>query len=202
MAIYTKSIERLIKELSRLPGIGPRSAERIAFAILTSKKIDADGLSEAIKDVKHKTSYCKTCFNLAEGDICAICGDSSRDRSTICVAEKTADVLAIERSHEHRGLYHVLGGKLSPLDGIGPDQLRIKELIKRASSPDIKEIILALSSDTEGETTALYLIRVFNKNKIKIKITRLAYGLPVGGDIEFVDEVTLGKALEGRKEIT
>ena len=116
--------------------------------------------------------------------------------------QKTADVLAIERSHEHRGLYHVLGGKLSPLDGIGPDQLRIKELIKRASSPEIKEIILALSSDTEGETTALYLIRVFNKNKIKIKITRLAYGLPVGGDIEFVDEVTLGKALEGRKEIT
>ncbi|MCK4519327.1 MAG: recombination protein RecR, partial [Candidatus Omnitrophica bacterium] len=190
MAVYTKSIERLIKELSRLPGIGPRSAERIAFSILTSKKIDADGLSEAIKDVKHKTSYCKTCFNLAEGDVCAICGDSGRDRLTICVVEKTADALAIERSHEHRGLYHVLGGKLSPLDGIGPDQLRIKELIKRAASSEIKEIILALSSDTEGETTALYLIRVFDRNKIKAKITRLAYGLPVGGDIEFVDEVT------------
>jgi recombination protein RecR len=200
MSVYTKSIEKLIKELSKLPGIGPRSAERIAFAILHNKKVDAPALSEAISDVKNKTSYCKTCFALSEGDICSICKNDQRDKSVICVVEKSADVFAIERSHEYKGLYHVLGGKLSPLEGIGPDQIKIKELINRVNKANIKEVILALSSDTEGETTALFLSRLLAKKKVKI--TRLAQGLPVGGDIEYVDEVTLGRALENRREVS
>jgi len=200
MSVYTKSIEKLIKELSRLPGIGPRSAERIAFAILNNEKIDAQGLSEAISDVKNKTSHCKICFGLAEGDICNICNNDQRDKESICVVEKSADVFAIERSHEYKGLYHVLGGKIAPLDGIGPDQIKIKELMDRISKEKVKEVILALSSDIEGETTALFISRLFSKKKIKL--TRLAQGLPVGGDIEFVDEVTLGRALENRREVT
>jgi len=200
MSVYTKSIEKLIKELSRLPGIGPRSAERIAFAILNNEKIDAQGLSEAISDVKNKTSHCKICFGLAEGDICNICNNAQRDKESICVVEKSADIFAIERSHEYKGLYHVLGGKIAPLDGIGPNKIKIKELIDRLSKEKVKEVILALSSDIEGETTALFISRLFSKKKIKL--TRLAQGLPVGGDIEFVDEVTLGRALENRREVT
>ena len=200
MSVYTKSIEKLIKELSRLPGIGPRSAERIAFAILNNEKIDAQGLSEAISDVKNKTSHCKICFGLAEGDICNICNNDQRDKESICVVEKSADVFAIERSHEYKGLYHVLGGKIAPLDGIGPNKIKIKELIDRLSKEKVKEVILALSSDIEGETTALFIARLLSKKKVKL--TRLAQGLPVGGDIEFVDEVTLGRALENRREVT
>jgi recombination protein RecR len=200
MSAYTKSIEKLIKELSRLPGIGPRSAERIAFAILNDKKVDAQSLAEAISDVKNKTSHCKICFALAEGVICNICNNEQRDKSTICVVEKSGDIFAIERSHEYKGLYHVLGGKLAPLEGIGPDQIKIKELIERVNKGKIKEVILALSSDTEGETTALFISRLLSKKKVKV--TRLAQGLPVGGDIEFVDEVTLGRALENRREIS
>jgi recombination protein RecR len=200
MSAYTKSIEKLIKELSRLPGIGPRSAERIAFAILNNERIDAQGLSEAISDVKNKTNHCKVCFGLAEGDICNICNNDQRDKECICIVEKSADIFAIERSHEYKGLYHVLGGKIAPLDGIGPDQIKIKELIERLSKSKVKEVILALSSDTEGETTALFISRLLSKKKVKV--TRLAQGLPVGGDIEFVDEVTLGRALENRREVT
>jgi len=200
MSVYTKSIEKLIKELSRLPGIGPRSAERIAFAILNNEKIDAQGLSEAISDVKNKTSHCKICFGLAEGDICNICNNAQRDKESICVVEKSADIFAIERSHEYKGLYHVLGGKIAPLDGIGPNKIKIKELIDRLSKEKVKEVILALSSDIEGETTALFIARLLSKKKVKL--TRLAQGLPVGGDIEFVDEVTLGRALENRREVT
>jgi len=200
MSVYTKSIEKLIKELSHLPGIGPRSAERIAFAILNNEKIDAQGLSEAISDVKNKTSHCKVCFGLAEGDICNICNNHQRDKETICVVEKSADIFAIERSHEYKGLYHVLGGKIAPLDGVGPDHIKVKELIDRLSKGKIKEVILALSSDTEGEITALFISRLLLKKKVKV--TRLAQGLPVGGDIEFVDEVTLGRALENRREVT
>ena len=200
MSVYTKSIEKLIKELSRLPGIGPRSAERIAFAILNDSKVDAFGLSEAINDVKNKTVFCKVCFALSEGGVCNICGNHQRDKGIICVVEKSADVFAIERSHEYRGLYHVLGGKIAPLEGIGPDQVRIKELLERVNKGGIEEVILALSSDTEGETTALFISRLLLKKKVKV--TRLAQGLPVGGDIEFADEVTLGRALENRREVT
>lgn len=200
MAIFTKSLERLIKELSKLPGIGPRSAERIAFFLLKADKEEARGLSQAIEDVKEKTAYCKTCFNLSEGDACRICSDDSRDKATICVVEKPTDVSAIERTHDYKGLYHVLGGKIVPLEGIGPDKLKIKELISRVKKNEIKEIILALSSDTEGETTSLYLLKQFKP--LKIKVTRLGQGLPVGGDIEYVDEITLSKAIENRRDIT
>lgn len=200
MAIYTKSIERLIKELSKLPGIGPRSAERITFHILAAKDKEADSLSSAVKDVKDKTFYCKVCYNLSEDDTCQICDNNIRDKSVICVVEKPTDISAIEKTHEYNGLYHVLGGKLSPLDGVGPDRLKIRELLKRLDLSKIKEIIIATSSDTEGETTALYLSGILKPKKVKV--TRLAHGLPVGGDIEYVDEITLSKALENRREIT
>ena len=199
MSAYTKSIEKLIKELSKLPGIGPRSAERIALFILKYPYKEAKALSSAIEDVKEKTSYCQICYNLSEGDLCRICADANRDRSIICVVEKPTDVAAIEKTHDYKGLYHVLGGKLSPLDGIGPDKLKINELVRRVDSEKIKEVIIATSSDTEGETTCLYIVRVLKPKKVKL--TRLAQGLPVGGDIEYVDEITLGKAIEGRKEI-
>jgi len=199
MSAYTKSIEKLIKELSKLPGIGPRSAERIALFILKYPYKEAKALSSAIEDVKEKTSYCQVCYNLSEGDLCRICADANRDRSIICVVEKPTDVAAIEKTHDYKGLYHVLGGKLSPLDGIGPDKLKINELVRRVDSEKIKEVIIATSSDTEGETTCLYIVRVLKPKKVKL--TRLAQGLPVGGDIEYVDEITLGKAIEGRKEI-
>ncbi len=199
MSAYTRSIEKLIKELSKLPGIGPRSAERIALFILKYPYKEAKALSSAIEDVKEKTSHCQICYNLSEGDLCRICADANRDRSIICVVEKPTDVAAIEKTHDYKGLYHVLGGKLSPLDGIGPDKLKINELARRVDSEKIKEVIIATSSDTEGETTCLYIVRVLKPKKVKL--TRLAQGLPVGGDIEYVDEVTLGKAIEGRKEI-
>ncbi len=199
MSAYTRSIEKLIKELSKLPGIGPRSAERIALFILKYPYKEAKALSSAIEDVKEKTSHCQICYNLSEGDLCRICADANRDRSIICVVEKPTDVAAIEKTHDYKGLYHVLGGKLSPLDGIGPDKLKINELARRVDSEKIKEVIIATSSDTEGETTCLYIVRVLKPKKVKL--TRLAQGLPVGGDIEYVDEITLGKAIEGRKEI-
>jgi recombination protein RecR len=200
MAAYTKSIEELIKELSRLPGIGPRSAERIALHILKYPYAEAKKLSQVIDDVKKKTKHCQLCYNFSEAGLCRICQNETRDKSTICVVEKPTDVAAIEKSHDYKGLYHVLGGKLSPLDGIGPDKLRIDELLERVKSKEVNEVIIATSSDTEGETTALYLIRLLREKKIKI--TRPAYGLPVGGEIEYVDEVTLGKALENRKEVS
>ncbi len=200
MAVYTKSIERLIKELSKLPGIGPRSAERITLHILRYPYKEAKKLSSIIEDVKKKTKHCKVCYNLSEGDLCRICADDNRDKSTICVVEKPTDVSAIEKTHEFKGSYHVLGGKLSPLDGIGPDKLKIDELKKRIDLSKVKEVIIATSSDTEGETTALYLVRILKPKKVKI--TRPAYGLPVGGDIEYVDEVTLGRAFENRKEVS
>ncbi|HDM37790.1 MAG TPA: recombination protein RecR, partial [Candidatus Omnitrophica bacterium] len=171
MSAYTKSIEKLIKELSKLPGIGPRSAERIALFILKYPYKEAKALSSAIEDVKEKTSYCQICYNLSEGDLCRICADANRDRSIICVVEKPTDVAAIEKTHDYKGLYHVLGGKLSPLDGIGPDKLKINELVRRVDSEKIKEVIIATSSDTEGETTCLYIVRVLKPKKVKL--TRL-----------------------------
>ena len=200
MAIYTKSIEGLIRELSKLPGIGPKSAERITLHILKYPQAEAKKLSLSIEDVKTKTKRCKTCYNFSEGDICRICLDVNRDKSTICVVEKAPDVAAIDKANGYKGLYHVLGGKLVPLDGIGPDRLTIEELKKRIKSSKIKEVIIATSSDTEGETTALYLYRILKP--LKVKITRPAFGLPVGCEIEYVDEITLGRAFENRKEVS
>lgn len=197
---YTKSMEKLISELTKLPGIGQKSAERLALHILKSSKEDAKTLSEAIIKLKETISFCKNCYNFSEGDICHICKDPSRDKTTILVIEGPNDILAIEKTGTYRGLYHVLLGAISPLDGIGPDEIKIKELIHRIKTEKIKEVIIATDSDTEGETTALYLTKLI-KNQ-GVKTTRIAYGLPVGSHLEYADQATLARALEGRREIS
>jgi recombination protein RecR len=194
----SESISSLIDELSKMPGIGPKSAQRLAFYILKISRQEARSLSEAITAVKEKVRRCSVCFNLTEEDPCAICRDEKRDRSTVCVVEEANDVLAVEKSSEYRGLYHVLGGALSPLDGIGPDELHIKELLERLGT-GIKEVILATNPNVEGEATALYLTGLLKP--LRIRITRVARGLPVGGDLEYADQATLARALEGRVEL-
>lgn len=194
----SESISNLIDELSKMPGIGPKSAQRLAFYILKVSRQEARSLSEAITAVKEKVRRCSACFNLTEEDPCAICRDEKRDRSTVCVVEEANDVLAVEKSSEYRGLYHVLGGALSPLDGIGPDELHIKELLERLGT-GIKEVILATNPNVEGEATALYLTGLLKP--LHIRITRVARGLPVGGDLEYADQATLARALEGRVEL-
>ncbi|OGW40343.1 MAG: recombination protein RecR [Nitrospirae bacterium RBG_13_39_12] len=192
-------IENLIAELTKLPGIGRKTAQRLAFYILSMSEEDAKGISNAINEVKDKARFCNECFNITDGDICSICSNSSRDRSKICVVEEPSNILIIERSKSFTGLYHVLLGALSPIDGLTPDKIKINELIKRVGKNEIKEIIIATNPNTKGEMTAQYireLLKPFN-----IKVTRIAYGLPMGGDIEFADEVTLGKAIEGRREL-
>lgn len=191
------SVERLVEELSKMPGIGRKTAQRLTFYILKSRKEEAESLAKAILDVKSKVNYCSICYNITEEDPCSICKDSKRDRSIICVVEEANDVLALDRTEEYKGLFHVLGGTLSPLDGIGPDDLRIKELLNRLKK-DVKEVILATNPDTEGEATAIYLSKLIKP--LGIKVTRIARGLPVGGDLEFADQVTLIRALEGRIE--
>ncbi|KPK39472.1 MAG: recombination protein RecR [Omnitrophica WOR_2 bacterium SM23_29] len=197
---YTKSMEKLISELTKLPGIGQKSAERLALHILKSSKEDAKALSETIIRLKETISFCKNCYNFSEGDICHICKDPGRDKTTILVIEGPNDILAIEKTGTYRGLYHVLLGAISPLDGVGPDELKIKELIHRIKTEKIKEVIIATDSDTEGETTALYLTKLI-KNQ-GVKTTRIAYGLPVGSHLEYADQATLARALEGRREIS
>lgn len=192
-------IENLITQLTKLPGIGRKSAQRLAFFILTMSPDDAKGIASAIIDVKDKARFCSTCFNITDTDPCNICSDSERDKSRICVVEEPSNILAIERTRSFDGTYHVLLGALSPLDGITPDRLKINELAKRIQSDSVKEVILATNPNTKGEMTAQYIteiIRPFN-----VRITRIAYGLPIGSDIEFADEVTLSKALEGRREM-
>jgi recombination protein RecR len=189
----------LIKEFSKMPGIGPKTAERLAFYILKLSKDDARHLSQSILNVKSTIRFCKTCNNLSEGDICLICQDESRNRAIICVVEEPNDVSAIEKMGRFNGVYHVLLGRLSPLDGIGPEALKIKELIERTKRDKIKEVILATNSDTEGETTALYLAKLLKP--YKHKITRLAHGIPVGSDLKYADQATLMKAIEGRLEM-
>jgi recombination protein RecR len=200
MAMFktSQSISRLIDELAKMPGIGPKSAQRLAFYILKIPEEEAFSLADAVKSVKEKVRHCSTCFNLTEDDPCAICGDETRDAITICVVEEANDVLALEKIGEYRGLYHVLGGALSPLDGIGPDDLHIKELMDRLRH-GIKEIILATNPNVEGEATALYLMKLIKP--LKIKVTRVARGLPVGGDLEYADQATLTRALEDRIEL-
>jgi recombination protein RecR len=191
-------IQRLISELSRLPGIGQRTAQRLAFHILRADDAEAFGLADAIREVREKVGLCEICFNLAEGPRCRICTDSSRDGSLICVVEEPADVIPIERTHEYRGLYHVLGGALSPIDGIDPEDLRIDELVRRVDEGDVSEVVLATNPTTTGEATALHIAELVRD---RVTITRLASGLPVGADLEHADEVTLGRALSGRRAL-
>ncbi|MDZ4168751.1 MAG: recombination mediator RecR [Coriobacteriia bacterium] len=196
---YPTPIQRLLEELERLPGVGPKSAQRIAYWLLTVETSDADRLASAISEVKRSIHFCPRCFNFAEDELCGVCSDPQRDESMICVVEEPRDLAAVERTHEYRGLYHVLHGAVSPIDGIGPDQLRMRELIERLGSADVTEIVVATNPNVEGETTALYLARLIKP--LGIRVTRIASGLPVGGDIEFADEVTLGRALEARREM-
>jgi recombination protein RecR len=192
-------IENLIAQLSKLPGIGRKTAQRLAFFILTMSEEDAKGISKAINEVKEKARFCKECFNITETEICRICSNSSRDRSKLCVVEEPSNIIVIERTRSFDGLYHVLLGALSPIDGFTPDRLKINELIERVKKNGIKEIIIATNPNTKGEMTAQYIremLKPFN-----VKVTRIAYGLPIGGDIEFADEVTLSKAIEGRREM-
>jgi recombination protein RecR len=193
------SIQKLLDEFERLPGIGPKSAQRIVYWLLNAAPDDANRLAQAIVEVKETVHFCPRCFNYAEGELCAICASSERDGGMICVVSEPRDITAIERTGEYRGLYHVLGGALSPLDGIGPEQLTVKELLERLANMEVTEVLLATNPNVEGETTAVYLARLIKP--LGIRTTRLASGLPVGGDLEFADEVTLGRAIESRREI-
>jgi recombination protein RecR len=197
-AVYAGPIQRLIAELSKLPGIGQRTAQRLAFHILRAPDSDALALADAIREVREKVGLCEVCFNLAEGARCRICEDERRDRSVICVVEEPADVIPIERTHEFRGLYHVLGGALSPIDGIDPEDLKIAELERRVAGGGVREVVLATNPTTTGEATALHIAELLRD---KVTITRLASGLPVGADLEHADEVTLGRALAGRRAL-
>ena len=195
--MYEGAVQDLIDELGRLPGVGPKSAQRIAFHLLQSDAVDVQRLADALTQVKAKVRFCTICFNIAESELCRICADTRRDLSSICVVEEPKDVVAIERTREFRGRYHVLGGAISPIDGIGPDDLTFRELMTRLASGEVTEIIIATDPNLEGEATASYLAR-FLKG-MDIRVTRLASGLPVGGDLEYADEVTLGRAFEGRR---
>ena len=198
--MYEGIIQELIDELGRLPGIGPKSAQRIAFHVIQSESVDVNRLVEVLRLVKERVKFCSQCFNIAEEELCKICRDVRRDDSLICVVEESKDVVAIERTREFRGKYHVLGGAISPIDGIGPEQLKIRELLTRLADDRIKEIIIiATDPNLEGEATATYLARTMKP--LGIKISRLASGLPVGGDLEYADEVTLGRAFEGRRSL-
>ena len=198
--MYEGPVQDLIDELGRLPGIGPKSAQRIAFHLLDADKDEVQQLVEAITTVKTSVSFCVICGNVTEQEECAICRDARRDRSVICVVEESKDVMAIERTRSYRGLYHVLGGAISPLQGVGPDQLRIRELMTRLSDETVQEIVLAMDPNLEGEATSTYLTRMLKS--LGIRVTRLASGLPVGGDLEYADEVTLGRAFEGRTVVS
>jgi recombination protein RecR len=199
MAFYAEPLENLIEQLCRLPGIGPKSAQRLAFHILSLPRKDAEDLANAVIELKDRIGFCRTCFNVSEGDACVVCSDPRRDESLVCVVEEPRDVLAIERTGAFRGRYHVLGGAISPIDGVGPDELRITELVRRLDEGSIGEVIVATNPNAEGEATALYLARLIRP--LGVKVTRIASGLPVGGDLEYADEVTLGRAMSGRTEL-
>ncbi len=194
-----RALQRLLDELGRLPGIGPKSAQRIAYYLLEADAEEARRLSNAIMEVKQQVHFCPVCFSYATRDTCDVCADSTRDRSEVCVVSEPRDVQAIERTGMYHGLYHVLGGVISPMDKIGPDQLHVRELLQRLASGELQEVILATNPDVEGETTATYLARTIRP--LGVKVTRLASGLPVGGDLEYADEVTLGRAIEARREL-
>lgn len=199
MAVYAGPVQDLIDELGKLPGIGPKSAQRIAFHLLKVPREDALRLSRAISEVKDRVSFCVRCFNIAEDEECGICRDERRDPALLCVVEEPRDIVAVEKTGEFSGRYHVLQGAISPIEGIGPDQLRIKELVARLEPEGVQEVILCTNPNIEGEATAMYLSRLLKP--LGLKVTRIASGLPVGGDLEYADELTLGRALEGRREV-
>lgn len=199
MQTYSGSISRLIEEFSKLPGVGRKTAQRLAFHVINMNINDVEALSKAIIDAKREIRYCSICYNITDKDICSMCSNKNRDSSVICVVEDPRDVAAMEKTKEFNGQYHVLNGVISPMDGIGPDMIRVKELIQRLSNQDVKEIIMATNPTIEGEATAMYIARLLKP--MGIKVTRIAHGLPVGGDLEYADEVTITKALEGRREI-
>jgi recombination protein RecR len=194
---YTEPVQTLIDELGKLPGIGPKSAQRIAFHLLKIPADDVGRLARSITEAKERVRFCDRCFNVAEGALCPICADDRRDHTVLCVVEESRDIVAIERTGEFRGRYHVLLGAISPLDGIGPEQLKIRELLARLGPEGVEEVIVCTNPNTEGEVTAMYLARALKP--IGLRVTRIASGLPVGGDLEYADELTLGRALEGRR---
>ena len=199
MSSYSPSIEKLIESFEKLPSIGHKTAIRLAFHMLDMTDEEITEFTTSITDAKKKLKYCSTCFNISDTDPCPICSNPKRDQSTICVVEDVRDIMAMERTHEYKGVYHVLHGTISPMNGIGPDEIKIKELLNRIRDNDIKEVIIATNPIVEGEATSIYiskLIKAFN-----IKVTRIAHGIPVGGDLEYTDEITLMKAMEGRREI-
>ena len=200
MPVFAGPIQDLVDELGRLPGIGPRSAQRIAFHLLEADRDSALRLAQAISEVKDRIRLCEQCFNVAETELCTICADDRRDRSVICVVEDPRDIVAVERTREFHGTYHVLGGALSPIDGVGPEQLRVRPLLVRLGTQTVTEVILCTNPNLEGEATAMYLARLLSP--LGVKVTRIASGLPVGGDLEYADELTLGRAIEGRREVS
>ncbi len=199
MSLYEAPVQTLIDELGRLPGIGPKSAQRIAYYLLKANPEDARRLATAITEAKARVTWCRRCFNIAQGELCSYCADDRRDSTVLCVVEEPRDLIAVERTHEFHGRYHVLQGAISPIEGIGPEQLRVKELLRRVREEGVEEVILATNPNLEGETTAMYLARQLKP--LGVAVTRPASGLPVGGDLEYADEVTLGRAFEGRREV-
>jgi recombination protein RecR len=197
--VYAGPVQQLIDELGRLPGVGPKSAQRIAFHILKLPPEDAGRLTAAISEAKARISFCRRCFNLAEGEECAVCLDPRRDPTVVCVVEEPRDIVAMEKTQEYGGRYHVLQGAISPIEGVGPEQLKVRELLGRIEAEKMVEVILCTNPNIEGEATAMYLARLLKP--LGVKVTRLASGLPVGGDLEYADELTLGRALEGRREV-
>lgn len=199
MSYYSPSIEKLIEAFEKLPSIGNKTAARLAFYVLNSSNEETQEFIDAITNAKKNLKYCSICYNISDTDPCEICSNAGRDKSSICVVEDVRDVVAMERTHEFRGVYHVLHGSISPMNGIGPDDIKIKELLARLMNGDVKEVILATNPRVEGEATAIYLSKLIKP--LGVKVTRIAHGVPVGGDLEYTDEVTLSKALEGRREI-
>lgn len=196
--MYTPPLARLIEQLQKLPGVGPKTAQRLALHIIKRSDQDAKNLAQAILEAKQQVGLCRVCFHLSAEPVCSICRNQNRDDSTICVVADSRDVIALEKTREYQGKYHVLGGVISPMDGIGPEQLNIQPLVQRSSQPNIQEVILAISPSVEGETTTLYIGQLV---KPFARVTRIAFGLPMGGDLEYADEVTLARALEGRREL-
>jgi recombination protein RecR len=199
VGVISPAVDNLVAQLSRLPGVGTRTAQRLAFHLLRAPKDEALALAAAVEEVKERVRFCRECGNLTEDEICAICQDSRRDRTVVCVVEQPVDLISVERTHEYRGLYHVLGGALSPLDGVEPEHLRISELLGRVERNGIEEVVLATNPNMTGEATAAFLA---DRLRGRVRVTRLASGLPVGGDLEYADEVTLGRALAGRREMS
>ena len=199
MQYFVTPFAKLVEQFEKLPGIGHKTAQRLAFFILSLSKEEARAFSDAITEAKDKMGYCKICCNLTDGDTCSVCRNEKRDTTLVCVVEDPRDVIAFEKTREYKGVYHVLHGVISPMDGIGPDDLKLKELLERINNSEIKEAIMATNPDVEGDATAMYISRLIKP--LGVKVTRLAYGIPVGGDLDYADEITLLRAIEGRREI-